>query len=94
MMEFSRRETCHRIADEEWEGKTFLPKSQNYAEQLGRKQPDIVEKINESNRIEQEKERLRKEKVGTGMVKVESGFGQAKIHLRHVPDSAAAHTSF
>jgi hypothetical protein len=29
-----------------------------YAEQLGRKKPDIVETINESNRIEQEKERL------------------------------------
>ena len=43
-----------------------MRKSQKHAEQLGRKKPDIVEKINESNRIEQEKERLRNEKVKDG----------------------------
>ena len=66
IMEFSRRETGHRKADEELEWKTFMGKSQKHAEQLGKKKPDIVEKINESNRIEQEKERLRQEKVKDG----------------------------
>ena len=57
MMEFSQRETGHRIADGEWEWKT----SQKHAEQLG-KQPDIVERKNESSRIEKEKERLKRGK--------------------------------
>ena len=66
MMEFSRRETGNKMPYEEWEWKTFMHKSQNHAEQLGRKQPDIVANTNESNRKEQEKDRLRKEKVKDG----------------------------
>ena len=64
--ELSRRETGHRKSDDEWVWRKFMRKSQKHAEQLCRNQPDIVEKINESNRIEQEKERLRKEKVEAG----------------------------
>ena len=43
-----------------------MGKSQNHAEQLGRKQPDIVAKLHENARIEQEKERQRKEKAEVG----------------------------
>ena len=64
--EFSRRETGYRKADDLWAWKKFMSKSQNHAEQLGRKQPDIVAKLNENARIEQEKERLRKEKAEAG----------------------------
>ena len=43
-----------------------MSKSQNHAEQLGRKQPDIVAKLKKNARIEQEKERIRKEKAEAG----------------------------
>ena len=46
LMEFSRRETGFRKADEEGEWKTFMRKTQEHAAQLERKQPDIVKKIN------------------------------------------------
>ena len=43
-----------------------MGKSQKHAAQLGRKQPDIVAKLNKNTRIEQEKERIRKEKHEAG----------------------------
>ena len=68
LKDFSRRETGHhRKADEEWEWKRFMSKSQSHAEQLGRKQPDIVARINESSRIEKENERKQQEKVEAGI---------------------------
>jgi hypothetical protein len=59
---FSQRKTVYGKVDDLCAWKNCMHKSQNHAEQLCRKQPDIVAKLNENARIEHEKERLRKEK--------------------------------
>ena len=55
------REFSNRKKDDITKWRTFLSKSPRHHEKLKRCQPDIVSKINESIRLEEESERQRKE---------------------------------
>ena len=58
LREFSTRD---RKKDDITKWRIFLSKSPRHHEKLKRCQPDIVSKINESIRLEEERERQRKE---------------------------------
>ena len=66
LKEFTRRESGRGREDDLWAWKKLMGKSKNHAKHLGEKQPDIVTKLNENDRIEKEKERIRKEKREAG----------------------------
>jgi hypothetical protein len=68
LMEFSNRDAVPKVrkGDDLFEWKKFISKSQRHSVKLKEKQPDIVERINEKNREEKERDRQKKEDTKNG----------------------------
>ena len=64
LIDFSNRETIPNVGKEDtlFEWKAFQKRSKKHSDILEQKQPDIFARINESHRLEKEKDRERKER--------------------------------